>query len=52
MTTRTIELLKDFYSTGDNVWMQNKLELLELEIEEIYIKGKMDGTDTCINLLK
>lgn len=34
---KTLELLKDYANSSDNVWLQKQLESLELDIE-IHIK--------------
>jgi|TARA_R110000822_G_scaffold70607_1_gene170727 hypothetical protein len=30
----TLELLKQFAANGDNVWLQNKLDILDTQIKE------------------
>lgn len=39
----TLEYLQDFFSTTDNIIIQQKLELLKLEIEREIIKAKIEA---------
>ena len=39
---KTLKFLQDYFSTTDNIFIQRKLELLELEIELEIIKGKRE----------
>ena len=43
---KTLEHLKDYFSTTDNTYVQNKLKILELEIDHEIIKAKMDGVNS------
>ena len=52
----TLQLLKDYASTNDNVWLTNKLEILEqqiklaiLEAEIKEIKKMIDNTKNIFN---
>ncbi len=38
----SLELLKAFANQGDNIWLQNKLELLEAEISLAITEGKVE----------
>lgn len=40
--TETLDLLQDYFSTTDNVYIQHKLQLLKLEIEREIIKTKLE----------
>lgn len=52
MKTETLKLLQDYFSTTDNRWVQDKLEILELEIDSVFIKGKIEGSNECIKMLR
>lgn len=45
---KTLNELKDYFSTTNNTYIQNKLQLLEIEIEETILKTKIDTIDTFI----
>ena len=45
MKTETLKQLQDYFATTDNVWVQSKLEMLELEIDGVFIKGKIEASD-------
>lgn len=41
MKTETLKQLQDYFSTTENIYVQNKLEILELEIDQEIIKAKI-----------
>ena len=38
----TLQLLKDYAATTNNVWLKNQLDILELEIDSEKIKSKLE----------
>ena len=42
---KTLQLLKDYASTTNNVWMLKQLDILELEIEQEKISAKLELND-------
>ena len=52
MKLKTLQHLKEYFSTTDNTYIQNQLKLLELEIEELVIKTRIEECDKAIDKLK
>jgi hypothetical protein len=42
MYKQNLQLLKDYFSTTENVLIKNKLDLLQLEIEASIIEAKIE----------
>lgn len=49
---KTLNYLKDYFSTTDNLHIQNKLKVLEIEIDQLVIKTRIEECDKRIEKLK
>ena len=49
---KTLQELKDYADTTDNVWLKHKLRMLELDIEIEIIKAEMKTQYDTIKTLK
>lgn len=49
---KTINLLKDYFSTTENTWMINQLEILESEIEISIIDAQIKVINENLNKIK
>ena len=52
MKLETLQHLQDYFSTTDNLHIQNKLKVLEIEIEQLVIKTRIEECDKRIEKLK
>ena len=44
----TLQLLQDYAGTGENTWLQDKLDLLKLEIDLEIQQSNIEGYRECI----
>jgi hypothetical protein len=49
---KTINLLKDYFSTTDNVYVQHQLEILESEVEMSIMDAQIKVMNDNLNTIK
>jgi hypothetical protein len=51
MRTTTLKLLEDYFSTTDNVFIQQRLRILEIEIDMEITKAKIETFNELKNIV-